>query len=139
MQTLPLLRSAAPDMSAFTNGTSRIEGLLVLDEYERPFVASVSERRLPYDWGMDRAGQAFHIEPVGERIPADLDPDLAPATVRPLIRLDDGRETRLGYLRSMMVATVAVAFFAAIGGITLYAAAIRLPAVQQASIDAEGV
>lgn len=93
----------------------------------------------PYDWGLEHAGRAYHVEPASERIPADLDPHLTPATVRPLIRLDDGREPRLDYLRSMMAAMMAIVFFAAIGGATLYAAAVRLPAVHQASLDAEGV
>lgn len=134
MHTHPLLKFAEPDASSFTHGTSRIEGLLVLDEFERPFVASVSERG-PYDWSLDDPGKAYHIGPSSPVIPPDLDPHVK----RPVIHLRDSREARLAYLRSTMIGYAAIAFLFVISAATFYAATIRLPDVQQASIDAEGV
>ena len=134
MQAHSFLKHSNPDTSSFRHRTSRIEGLLRLDEFERPFVASASERSA-YDWSLDRPGAAYHIGPSSPVIPPDLDPHVK----RPVIHLRDSREERLAYLRSTMIGYAAIAFLFVISVATFYAAAVRLPAVQQASIDAEGV
>lgn len=129
-----LLKSAAPDTTSFTHGTSRIEGLLALDEFERPFVASVSERS-PYDWSLDDPGKAFHIGPMTTVIPPDLDPHVAPR----VIPLAASRPSRMEVLRLTMLAYAAIGFIFAIGAAAFYGAATRMPEVRQASIDADGV
>ncbi len=134
MQAHSLLKIAGPDASSFTHGTSRIEGLLALDEFERPFVASVSERS-PYDWSLDNPGQAYHVGPMTTVIPPDLDPHVAPR----IIPLAASRHSRIEVLRSTMLAYAAIGFIFAIGAAAFYGAAIRMPEVRQASVDAEGV
>lgn len=126
-------RSAGQSMARH-QGEGAIEASLSLDAYEH------SPRR-PYDWSLSRPGAALHIEPVTDTLPADLDPHLAPALapVAPHIRLAASRQTRLEYLRAMALGWTMTALIAALALTAATAAAIRLPAVQQASIDAEGV
>lgn len=134
MQAHSLLKLPQPDASSFTHGTSRIEGILALDEFERPFVASASERS-PYDWSLEDPCKAFHVGPLTTVIPPDLDPHVAPR----VIPLAASRASRMEVLRSTMLAYAAIGFIFAIGAAAFYGAAIRLPEVRQASIDAEGV
>lgn len=116
-----------------------VETSLSLDRFERSSPSPIREARDPYDWSLDDPGAAMHIEPVWRHPPEDLDPHLV--SLRPLlsIRLAATRETRMARLRSLMLGYALIGFLAALSGLTVYAAAIRLPAVQQASIDAEGV
>jgi hypothetical protein len=97
--------------------------------------------RSPYDWSLERPGAHFHIDPVSEQIPADLDPHIAPGMVSvPVeIRLAASRPTRLELVRATALGITATALIAALAATAFTAAAIRLPAVQQASIDAAGV
>lgn len=134
MQARPLLRFTEPDASFLTCRASRIEGLLGLDKFERPFAATVS-RRSPYDWSIDDFGAAYHIDPVTPVIPPDLDPHVLPR----VIPLSASRASRLEVMRSTMLAYAAIGFLAAISAAAFYGAAIRMPEVRQASIDAEGV
>lgn len=134
MQAHPCLKVTKPDASSFTHGTSRIEGLLALDEFDRPFVASVSERS-PYDWSLDELGKAFHVGPMTTVIPPDLDPHVAPL----VIPLAASRPSRTEVLRATMLAYAAIGFIFAIAAAAFYGAAIRMPEIRQASIDAEGV
>lgn len=138
MQAHSLPKFSKPAASSFTHGTGAIEGLLVLDEFERPFVASVSGRD-PYDWSLDRPGTALHIGASSPVIPPDLDPHLAPAHQPVLIVLGGGAEPVGAYVRSLMIAWCATVFLAAMGLLAFTAAVNRLPAIHQASIDAEGV
>lgn len=134
MQAHPCLKVTKPGTSSLTHGTSRIEGLLALDEFERPFVASVSERS-PYEWSLDDPGKAYHIGPVTTVIPPDLDPHVA----RRVIPLAASRPSRMEVMRVTMLAYAAIAFLFAISAAAFYGAASRMPEVRQASIDAEGV
>ncbi len=93
------------------------------------------ERRSPYDWSLDEPGQAYHIGPSSPVIPPDLDPHVK----RPTILLSASRPTRLEVMRATMLGYAVIAFLAALSVLAFGAAAVRLPAVQQASIDAEGV
>ncbi|MEJ1932465.1 hypothetical protein WDZ92_19690 [Nostoc sp. NIES-2111] len=91
--------------------------------------------RTPYDWSLDEPGKAFHIGPMTTVIPPDLDPHVAPR----VIPLSASRPSRTEVLRSTMLAYAAIGFIFAIAAAAFYGAAIRMPEVRQASIDAEGV
>lgn len=91
--------------------------------------------RRPYDWSLDEPGKAFHVGPMTPGIPPDLDPHVMPR----VISLSASRASRLEVLRSTILAYAAIGFIAAIGMGAFYGAAIRMPEVRQASIDAEGV
>jgi hypothetical protein len=134
MQAHSILKHTNPGASSFDHGISRIEGLLVLDEFERPFVASTSERSL-YDWSLDEPGKAYHIGPMTTVIPPDLDPHLMPR----VIPLSASRPSRMEAIRSTMLAYAAIGFLFAISAAAFYGAAVRMPEIRQASIDAEGV
>lgn len=105
-----------------------LEGDLSLDSYER-------EPRSPYDWSLDDPASACHIGPMTTVIPPDLDPHITP----PVIPLAASRPSRMDVVRSTMIAYAAIGFLAAISIAAFYGAAMRLPEVRQASIDAEGV
>jgi hypothetical protein len=98
-------------------------------------VAQACYQSRPYDWSLDEPGAAYHIGSSTASPPPDLDPHLQ----RLDIRLGASRETRLAYARSMMIGYAAIALLAVLSASAFYAAVVRLPAVQQASIDAEGV
>lgn len=102
--------------------------MLSLEGFERT-------TRPAYDWSLDHPGKALHIGPTTPVIPPDLDPHVK----RPTISLAASRPSRLEVMRSTMLAYVAIGFLAALSGAAFYGAAIRLPEVRQASIDAEGV
>lgn len=91
--------------------------------------------RSPYDWSLDDPGKAYHVGPLTTVIPPDLDPHVT----RPVIPLSASRATRLEVMRSAMLAYAAIGFLAAIGIAAFYGAAVRMPDIRQASIDAEGV
>lgn len=93
--------------------------------------ALTREPRSVYDWSLDRSGSSYYIEPVSDVLPPDLDPHLAAATVRPLIRLEDGREARLELLRAQMLGWTAATLLLALALTAFTAAAIRLPAIEQ--------
>lgn len=107
---------------------SRIERDLSLDPYERI-------PRSTYDWSLDDPGKAYHIGPMSPVIPPELDPHLSPR----VIPLAASRPSRMDVVRSTMLAYAAIGFLAAISFAAFYGAAIRMPEVRQASIDAEGV
>lgn len=108
--------------------TAAIESALSLDRF-------VGQPRRPYDWSLDEPGKAYHIGPTTPVIPPDLDPHVLPR----VISLSAGRASRLEVMRSTMLAYAAIGFLAAISAAAFYGAAIRMPEVRQASIDAEGV
>lgn len=89
------------------------------------------QTRPAYEWSLDRSDAAYYIDPVGDTLPPDLDPHLAPAAVRPLIRLEDSREERLDYMRALMIGwtTATLLFLLSLTAFT--AAAMRLPAIEQ--------
>lgn len=93
--------------------------------------ALARQSRQAHEWSLDHSDAAFYIEPVGDTLPPDLDPHLAPAAVRPLIRLGDSREERLDYMRALMIGwtTATLLFLLSLTAFT--AAAIRLPAIEQ--------
>lgn len=93
--------------------------------------ALTRQPRPVYDWSLDRSDAAFYIEPVSDFPPPDLDPHLAPVTVRPLIRLQDSREMRLEQLRSQMLGWTTAVLLVALSLTAFTAAAIRLPAIEQ--------
>ncbi|MFN3833760.1 MAG: hypothetical protein ACK4SQ_16160 [Allorhizobium sp.] len=93
--------------------------------------ALTRQRRPVYDWSLDRSDAAYYIEPVGDTLPPDLDPHLAPATVRPLIRLEDTREERLEHMRALMIGWTAATLLLVLSLTAFTAAAIRLPAIEQ--------
>lgn len=93
--------------------------------------ALTRQPRPVYDWSLDRSDAACYIEPVGESLPPDLDPHLAPATVRPLIRLEYSREMRMEQLRSQMLGWTTAVLLVALSVTAFTAAAIRLPAIEQ--------
>ena len=93
--------------------------------------ALTRQPRPVYDWSLDRSDAVFHIDPICETLPPDLDPHLAPATVRPLIRLQDSREMRIEQLRSQMLGWTTAVLLAALSVTAFTAAAIRLPAIEQ--------
>lgn len=91
--------------------------------------------RSPYDWSLDEPSKAYHIGLMTTTIPPDLDPHVT----RPIISLAASRKSRMEVLRSTMLAYAAIGFIFAIAASAFYGAAIRMPEVRQASIDAEGV
>lgn len=93
--------------------------------------ALTRQSRPVYDWSLDRSDAACYIDPVSDLPPPDLDPHLAPATVRPLIRLEDSREMRMEQLRSQMLGWTTVVLLVALSVTAFTAAAIRLPAIEQ--------
>ncbi len=105
-----------------------LESDLSLDRYERA-------PRSPYDWSLDEPGKAYYVGPMTTVIPPDLDPHVSPR----VIPLAASRPSRMDVIRSTMLAYAAIGFLAAIGIAAFCGAAIRMPDVRQASIDAEGV
>jgi hypothetical protein len=95
-----------------------------------PQEASLNARPA-YDWSLDRSDAAYYIDPVGDLPPPDLDPHLVPVTIRPLIRLEDSRETRMEQMRSLMIGWTAAGLLAVLALTAFTAAAIRLPAIEQ--------
>lgn len=94
--------------------------------------APAKAARSPYDWSLDQPSSAYHIEPVSDRIPADLDPHLAVSTIRPLhILLTEARATRLESARATMLGIACTVCIIALAAATLTAAAIRLPQIEQ--------
>jgi hypothetical protein len=91
--------------------------------------------RSPYDWSLDDPGKAYHIDPVTTVIPPDLDPHVR----APIIPLSASRAPRMEVMRSSMLAYAAIGFLFAISAAAFYGAAVRMPEVRQASVDAEGV
>lgn len=93
--------------------------------------ALTREPRSVYDWSLDRSAASYYIEPVSELPPPDLDPHLAPVTVRPLIRLEDSRPDRIEYVRAQMIGLTAATLLLVLSLTAFTAAAIRLPAIEQ--------
>lgn len=93
--------------------------------------ALTREPRPVYDWSLDRSEASYYIEPVSDVLPPDLDPHLALATVRPLIRLEDSREARLEHMRALMIGWAAATLLLVLSLTAFTAAAIRLPAIEQ--------
>ena len=87
--------------------------------------------RQAHEWSLDRSDAAFYIESVGDILPPDLDPHLAPAAVRPLIRLEDSRQDRLEHMRALMIGWTAATLLFLLSLTAFTAAAIRLPAIEQ--------
>lgn len=106
--------------------TVDIDALCSLDRFEKP-------RRPAYDWSLERPGAAWHVDPITDAIPADLDPDLAPGmiTVPLSIRLEQGRAERLEHRRALMIGITAAALLAMLSIAAVTAAAIRLPQIEQ--------
>jgi hypothetical protein len=110
-----------------------VEASLSLDRFERPRIKTSPERRAPDDWSLERPGASCHIGPVVSHPPADLDPHLR------TVRLAQSRESRMQYLRSMMLGYAAIICLAVLSVATLYAAATRLPAIEQQLAEAARV
>lgn len=91
--------------------------------------------RSAYDWSLDDPGEAYHVGPMTTVIPPDLDPHVR----APVIPLSASRLSRMEVLRSTMLAYAAIGFLFAISVAAFYGAAVRMPEIRQASIDAEGV
>lgn len=114
--------------SQLLGSVGSVEGDLSLDRYERA-------PRSPYDWSLDEPGKAYHVGPMTTVIPPDLDPHLMPR----VIPLSASRPSRMEMMRSTMLAYAAIGFLFAISAAAFYGAAVRMPEIRQASIDAEGV
>lgn len=93
--------------------------------------AITREPRPVYDWSLDRSEASYYIEPVSDLLPPDLDPHLAQATVRPLIRLEDSRPERIEHMRALMIGWTAATLLLVLSLTAFTAAAIRLPAIEQ--------
>lgn len=93
--------------------------------------ALTREPRAVYDWSLDRTEASYYIDPVSDLLPPDLDPHLAQATVRPLIRLEDSREARFEHMRALMIGWTAATLLFVLSLTAFTAAAIRLPAIEQ--------
>lgn len=93
--------------------------------------ALTREPRPVYGWSLDRSEASYYIDPVSDLLPPDLDPHLAAATVRPLIRLEDSREARLEHMRALMIGWTAATLLFVLSLTAFTAAAIRLPAIEQ--------
>lgn len=91
--------------------------------------------RSAYDWSLGDPGEAYHVGPMTTVIPPDLDPHVR----APVIPLSASRLSRMEVLRSTMLAYAAIGFLFAISVAAFYGAAVRMPEIRQASIDAEGV
>lgn len=93
--------------------------------------ALTREPRPVYDWSLDRSEASYYIDPVSDLLPPDLDPHLAPVTVRPLIRLEDSRPDRIEYMRALMIGWSAATLLLVLALTSFTAAVIRLPAIEQ--------
>lgn len=93
--------------------------------------ALARQSRQAHEWSLDHSDAAFYIEPVGDILPPDLDPHLAPVAVRPLIRLEDTRPERLEHMRALMIGWTAATLLLVLAVTSFAAAAIRLPAIEQ--------
>lgn len=128
MQTSFQIPTARQAVSFSCPAEGTIEGVLSLERFER-------SPRSPYAWSLEHPGKAYHIGPMTTVIPPELDPHVMPR----VIPLSASRASRLEVMRSTMLAYAAIGFLFAISAAAFYGAAIRMPEIRQASIDAEGV
>ncbi len=112
-----------------------VEASISLDAFE----PTRREPRDPYDWSMASRGAEYHIGPVVQHPPPDLDPHLAYARQPLQIRLNSTRERRMEFARDMMIGIGVASFVVAISVAVIAAAAIRLPAIEQQLADAARV
>lgn len=109
-----------------------VEASISLDEFE----PTRRQPRDPYDWSMALPGSEYHIGPLVQHPPPDLDPHLAYARQPVQIRLASTRESRMELARDMMIGIGVAGIFVAIAVATIAGAAIRLPAIEQQLADA---
>lgn len=132
MRALTLPTLTRTDDAALQRRMRAVEASISLDTFEQP-------TRDPYDWSLARPGAEYHIEPVIQHPPPDLDPHLAYARTLLSIRLAASRPTRMEHARATMIGFAAATFLAALAILTITAAAIRLPAIEQQLADAARV
>ncbi|THV13753.1 hypothetical protein [Rhizobium rhizophilum] len=135
MRALTLPAITRTDDVSLQRRMHAVEGSISLDDFE----PTRHEPRDPYDWSLARPGSEYHIEPVIQHPPPDLDTHLAYARTPLSIRLAASRPTRTEHARATMIGFAAATFLAALAILTITAAAIRLPAIEQQLADAARV
>lgn len=121
-----------------TKAAVDIEALCSLDLFDQARAAQPRQEPRPvYDWSLERPGAEYHIAPISEAIPVDLDPHLSQlADERPqirTIRLQSNADA-FSEMRTrchLIIGLAACAAIAALCVATAISTSIRIPEIER--------
>lgn len=121
-----------------TKSAMHIEALCSLDRFDQARAPQFRQEPRPaYDWSLERPGAEYHIAPISETIPADLDPHLSHlADERPQIRkirLQSNADA-FSEMRTrchLIIGLAACAAIAALCIATAVSTSIRIPEIER--------
>lgn len=114
-----------------------IEALCSLNRFDQAHAPRRQQLRPVYDWSLERPGAEYHIAPISEAIPADLDPHLShlpdgKSQIR-TIRLQSNADA-FSEMRTrchLIIGLAACAAIAALCIATAVSTSIRIPEIER--------